>query len=176
MVVIVAVGAVIVVYNPFAARFRASLTQSGSGDSLTWWTDGKLTNVLYANITMIFTSPQTLDPSSLNLAISKPGEKIAFGSGEILVDSIHLAYCACQFPHWLATLGTGTWTGFTGTMLNPGGSIVGGAPSQVVQGDRIESGAILTLTFPSYVNSTQGYVLVASYEGASGNATTSLEA
>lgn len=52
-------------------------------------------------------------------------------------------------------------------MINPDGSIVGGGNlSQAVQGDKIELGAILTLSFPSYVNSTQGYVLAATYEVA----------
>jgi len=170
LVVLVAVGSYIVVFNPFA-QFKANMTLKGSGDSLNWWTDGKLIKVLYANITLTFTSPSTLDPTRLNLSISRPGEKIAFGSSGVLLDEIHLVYSANMFPHWLATLGKGTWTGFTGTTLNPSGSIVGGGPSQVVQGDRIESGAVLTLTFPSYVNSTSGYVLCASYQGASGNTT-----
>jgi hypothetical protein len=176
IVILVAVGSYVIVYNPFVPRFKATLTQRGTGDSLTWWTDRKHTKVLYANITFTFTSPGTLDPSKLNLTISKPGEKIAFDSSGTLLDAIPLVYSSGQFPHWLAIYEMGYWSGFTGTMLNPDESIVGGTLNQPVQGDRIESGAILTLTFPSSVNSTQGYVLAASYEGASGNATITLEA
>jgi len=172
--VVVVVGSYIVVSNPFAKQqFKASLTQNGSGDSLTWWISGNLTKTLYTNITLTFTSPSTLDPTRLNFTISKPGEKIQFDSA-VLLSSIHLAFCACQFPHWLAELGLSTSSVFTGTIINPGGSIVGGAPSQVAEGDRIEPGAIMTLTFPSYANSTRGYVVVATYQGAAGNASLTL--
>jgi hypothetical protein len=178
MVVVVAVGSYVIVYNPFVTGFKANLTQRGTGDSLTWWNGSSwnLVKTLYVNITVTFASPSTLDPSKLNLAVSRPGEKITFGSSGPLLDAIPLGYSPDQFPHWLAIFEGGYWSGFTGTMLNPDGSIVGGAPNQPVQGDKIESGAILTLTFPSTVNSTQGYVLAASYEGASGNATITLEA
>jgi len=174
IVVMVAVGSYIVVFNPFAKQqFKASLTQSGSGDSLTWWDSGNLTKILYTNITLTFTSPSNLDPTRLNFTISKPGEKILFDSA-VLLSSIHLVYSSGQFPHWLAELGSSTSSVFTGTILNPGGSIVGGTWNHVVEDDRIESGAIMTLTFPSYANSTQGYVVVATYQGASGNATLTL--
>jgi hypothetical protein len=174
VVVVVVVGSYIVASNPFAKQqFKASLTQSGSGDSLTWWISGNLTKILYTNITLTFTSPSTLDPSRLNFTISKPGEMIQFSPG-VLLSAIHLAFCTCQFPHWLAELGLSTSSVFTGTILNPGGSIVGGAPRQVVEDGRIESGAIMTLTFSSYANSTQGYVVVATYQGASGNASLTL--
>jgi len=173
-VVLVVIGSYIVVSNPFAKQqFKASLTQSGGGDSLTWWISGNLTKILYTNITLTFTSPNTLDPSRLNFTVSKPGEKIQFDSA-VLLSTIHLVFCACQFPHWLAELGPSTSSVFTGTIVNPGGSIVGGAPTQVVEGDRVDSGAIMTLTFPSYANSTQGYVVVATYQGASGNASLTL--
>jgi len=176
LVVVVAVGSYIIVYNPFT-QFKANLTQKGTGDSLYWWTDGQqLVKILYANITFTFTSPSTLDPSKLNLTISRPGEKLAFGSSGSLLNAIPLGYSSGQYPRWLAVYGRGYWSGFTGQVLNPDGSIVGGGQAQVVQGATIESGAVLTLTFPSTVNSTQGYVLTASYEGASGNATITLGA
>jgi hypothetical protein len=175
VIVVVLAGLCLIIVNPFAGEsslVNLSVVATGHyGFSL----NGKVYVYPYANLTIRFASPSVLDPSRLNLTITGPGGKIAFGSSGILLSGIHMAYSENSYPHWIATHGGGQWTGYTATVINPDGLVVGGTyASSGTKDEAIESGAIMTLTFPISVNSVRGYVLIASYQGTPGTVSITL--
>ena len=166
------------VTNPFAVLgFKPTLSQESTG--YVSGVSGSTTfRYPYVNVTISFGFGQfnSIDPLRLNVTVVGPNGSLPFGGYPYpLLPGIQIAYSPNTYPHWLATYNRGTWTGYTGEVTNPDGSVVGGTLNSSGPTDEsIESGAIVTLTFPDSVSSIQGYFLVVSYEGAPGVTTLTL--
>jgi len=177
VVIVVAIaGLYFTIASPFTSHeLKVNLSVVASGNH-SFSAKGETYVSPYVNLTIRFTSPSVLDPSKLNLTITGPGGRIAFGGSGTVLSGIRIAYYENMNPHWLATCcGGGMWSGYTATVINPDRSVVGGTlTSSGSQDETIESGANMTLTFPSNVNSARGYVLTASYQGTSGTASITL--
>lgn len=171
MAALLVIGSLVVITNRLAnPKFKANIIENANGD-IPYASKGVSYSYPYVNLTIKFASPGVLDPSKLNLTVSRPGGELAFGSSGMLLSRIRLAYFSYMRPHWLATYGDNTSPGYYASVVNPDGMTVGGTSSSVTAKDSmIESGAIMILAFPMFSNdsSIQGLVLTASYQGESG--------
>jgi hypothetical protein len=162
-----------------SANFRAQLTETGEME----YRNG--TNVAFiVNLTIRLSSPASLDPARFQYTLSIPNGSI-LGPNGTNVSSVTDSYDPNSIPNWLViTHGNEIWGGYVGTVKNSDGSPVGlyctspfgspCTPNDIFRGSNsIDSGATLTIEFP-VATSPIGYVVTASYDGYSGNASVEL--
>lgn len=179
--VITIVGLYLMLLSPSTNLVMGAKLNEVSTGSSTFVSNNVTYHYPYADISLTFNLPLNMNPARLELYVTNQQHEIPVFGG-IVVSGINITYSGNSFPHWIARLPaklTGTveyWTGFTGTVTNPDGRIVGGASNNgnFIPGDSlVKSGALLYLTFPAGVSSVQGFSVTVIYRG-SAIATTTL--
>lgn len=181
--VITIVGLYLMLLSPSTNLVMGAKLNEVSTGSSTFVSNNVTYHYPYANISLTFNLPLSMNPARLELYVTNQQHEIPVFGG-IVVSGINITYSGNSFPQWIAALPaklTGTveyWTGFTGTITNPDGRIVGGAFNNgnfIFGGSLVKSGALLHLTFPADVSSVQGFSVTVIYRG-SAIATTTLTA
>lgn len=122
----------------------------------------------YALLNLTFSSPTAVEAWALVLTLTAPSnESIGLPNGST-VRSVEVTFASGTSPPWEVHLpGAGLWTGFSMTVANPDGNIVGGAGAPQV--GVIEPDAVLNLTFPIGIGPA-GFSLEANVDGSPGGA------
>lgn len=149
IVVVIAMIAVafayVLVLRP-AAPFVAELVRTGRGT----YVENNLT-IPYVNLSLNFSSPYSIDPTDLIVTVvcAPACYSPLARNGSMMEPAIELRYSANSYPHWVATSNGSIWTGFTMTVTNRDGKVVGGKDPWLADGAAtITPGAILMLTLP----------------------------
>lgn len=141
--------------QPFVGTFvRASFTYPTEHTA-----SGNLTFALL-NATLILQSPSSLDPADVTITVSGPNATLmAFnGTTAVWLHQLTLVYLSNYYPHWVVEFpcGPGSVTGcrniyvaYSTTFINPDGAIVGGFNTSLPSASMIESGALMSVWFPS---------------------------
>ncbi len=125
----------------------ARLAIVGNGEFLT---SGNL-SIPFVRLSFYYISPSLIDPTGLTLqVVCSPACHSPFAKNlDSTTPTVNLTYADNTIPHWLATDGGGSWTGFTAMAMNPDGRVVGGAtPGERYPETTVASGAVLTVTSP----------------------------
>lgn len=145
--------------------FHGSLTEVREGS----WHSGSDGRGLFVVLQLQFSSPATLDGSSLSFRVSSPSNETIQLANHTTVTAVNVDFNPGWFPPWLATFPGGRlWSGFAATVTNPDGSLVAtslpvGQPGLVT--GLVQNGALVNMTFP-FGTSPEGYAIAATY-GAS---------
>ncbi len=137
---------------------------------------GALGNVSfpYVRASLNLYSPTSLNPENLVVSVFGSNDSLGKRNGS----SVHgwaLHYVPNNYPHWTVewpSSGGGYFysTCITATFVDPGGAVVGGdlSASGAVAGT-IESGALMTVSFPSWYATAAGLTVVLSDTGHPGS-------
>lgn len=155
--------------------FQATLTQTGTGIDETPAYSG----MLFANLSLQFARPGAIDPANFVITVTSPSGPLYTWNGTSY-STATLPYLADWSPHWLAVFpGEVRWGGFSAWITNPNGVEVGYTSQSGPWGEQgsaslIDTGATITLSFPTTVSSPAGFVVEVTERGTPGSASLTL--
>jgi hypothetical protein len=154
------------------SRFLGVLSEVGKGNLAQ--TDSKWTpepNIQYVKLQLNFSAPGTIVASNLEIYVTLARGDTFHSLDWTSETSGHLQYESGAYPPWLTSWSDNRWsTDFTGVIYNPNDCLVSATPASSQCGSTsVESGAVLTLTFPSGI-SPSGSTVVMSDSALSGSA------
>ena len=126
----------------------------------------------YLNATVMLDTPSSFDPQSVDVTVHVPGDSLVLPDGSS-VSRWTLHYDPNSYPHWLVEGYDSSghhfyWPGLTATFVNQDGGVVGTFNSSLRSASSIESGALMTVAFPSYFSSLAGVSVILTYNGYAG--------
>jgi hypothetical protein len=125
----------------------------------------------YVNASLMLTTPVSFNPQEVEVTVHVPNDSLVLPNGT-RASGWSMQYDPGSYPHWLVEgyfSGEYTyWTGLTATFVNPDGGVVGTFNTSLPHASSIESGAVMTVSFPSNFSSLSGVTVILNSVGYTG--------
>ena len=126
----------------------------------------------YLNATIVLNTPTSFDPQNVEITVLVPADSLILPDGA-RVSNWTMHYDPNTYPHWIAEGYDNTghyyyWSGLTAAFVNPDGGVVGTFNTSLLSASSIDSGALMTVTFPPKFSRLAADSVALSYDGYTG--------